>query len=73
MKKILMIGLLLLLSSFVPPTTTPTQFNINETINTLEDMKEWLQWDIEQEKIESNIGKLYIINIDNCINRLKSK
>lgn len=70
MKKILIIGLLLLLSSFVP-STTPAQFNINETVNTLEDMKEWLEWDIQRGKIESNIGTLYIINVDNCLDRLK--
>jgi hypothetical protein len=71
MKKLFFIGAVCLLSSFVPPTTTPTEFNINETINTLEDMEEWLEWDIQRGKVDSNVGKLYLINIENCLYRLK--
>ena len=46
-------------------------YDITETVNTLEDMKEWLSWDIKTGAINSNIGTLYMINITNCLDRLK--
>jgi len=66
MKNLLLV--ILLLCSIQTKAQT---YEVNEAVNTLEDMKEWLSWDIETGAINSNIGKLYMINIGNCLDRLK--
>jgi len=60
---------LLSLTSF----TTYNQLNIDESINTLEDMREWLIDDINNEYVESERGALYIENIDNVLERLHTE
>ena len=66
MKKILTIVILLTLFGF----TSTSTFNITETISDLEDMKEWMQYDIKTEAVDSVVGVLYISKIDICIQRL---
>jgi hypothetical protein len=63
------------LLSFSP--SQKSNFNIRESINTLEDMKEWMIYDIEINDIDKEKGLLYIENIDivtkklNALNQIK--
>ena len=43
-----------------------------ETINTLEDMREWLLYDIEEGKMDST-AYWYLTNLDACINDLRGE
>ena len=47
------------------------KLNYIETINTLEDMKEWMNSDINNSIIDQTIGETYIENIDACLSRLE--
>jgi hypothetical protein len=69
MKKMLTIPVIIILLSFTPSKSDNT-FQINEAINTLEDMKEWMEWDMYTGDIDSLKGALYIENIENTILRL---
>ncbi|MHA2039151.1 MAG: hypothetical protein ACW98X_22215 [Promethearchaeota archaeon] len=48
-----------------------TTHNHIEPINTLEDMIEWMQWDIEQGAVDSIVGVLYIENMERTIQQLR--
>ena len=43
-----------------------------ETLNTLEDMREWILWDIEEGKIDST-ATWYLTNLDACIADLRGQ
>lgn len=60
------VGLSLL--SFSP--SQKSSFNIRESINTLEDMKEWMIYDIDVQDVDQEKGLLYIENIDKVLERL---
>ena len=62
---------ILIILMLLTSSTYAQTYEVNEAVNTLEDMKEWLSWDIETGAIDSNIGTLYMINITNCLDRLK--
>lgn len=47
-----------------------TNYNALEAISDLEDMKEWISWDIEEGKIDSLVGNLLIENLDVTIQTL---
>ncbi len=66
----LTIILLLILSSFSYINYSPSERNLIETINTLEDMREWMKQDIENNDIDTMLGYSYIFNIEDCINKL---
>lgn len=73
MKKLLTMLVVLLvisLSSFKQERST---FNIRESINTLEDMKEWMMYDIDQNDVNRSKGEIYIENLDEVIKRLQSE
>tara|TARA_R110000803_G_scaffold145933_4_gene211756 strand:+ start:182 stop:469 length:288 start_codon:yes stop_codon:yes gene_type:complete len=40
-----------------------------DQINTLEDLKEWIQWDIEENRIDIWIGNSYLEAIDYELNK----
>jgi len=42
-----------------------------EVINTLEDMKEWMDWDVINGDLDSNKADIYKENINRCITKLK--
>jgi len=69
MKKILIMPVIIILLSFTPSKSDNT-FQINEAINTLEDMKEWMEWDMYTGDIDSMKGALYIENIESTILKL---
>ena len=50
---------------------TPT--DNREAINTLEDMKEWITYDIEECRVDSITGATYIYNINQVLSDLKTK
>jgi len=50
--------------------TAPTDHDVLEATNTLEDMKEWMEWDIQNETIDSATGNTYLYNIEKCISIL---
>ena len=41
-----------------------------ETINTLEDVREWVEWDIQEGYTDSLRGYTYIHNIDQVLNNI---
>ena len=41
-----------------------------EVINTLEDMKEWMEWDVINGDLDSNKANIYKVNINRCITKL---
>jgi len=41
-----------------------------EVINTLEDMKEWMDWDVINGDLDSNKANIYKVNINRCITKL---
>lgn len=49
----------------------PFNRNLSESINIAEDMLEWLEWDIAEERIDKEIGVLYIQNLEWQIEYLK--
>jgi hypothetical protein len=69
MKKILTVPVIIILLSFVSSKPN-NNFQINEAINTLEDMKEWMEWDMYTGDIDSMKGALYIENIESTILKL---
>ncbi len=60
------------------PTKEITQFKSHsisyhtETLNTLEDMREWLLWDIEEGRMDST-ATWYLTNLDACIADLRGQ
>ena len=66
------ISLILLLYSFnTPKSNYNPDYEVRETINTLEDMIEWIEYDVEGGNIDLKTADTYIYNLDECINRLK--
>tara|TARA_R100000951_G_scaffold96655_2_gene85991 strand:+ start:850 stop:1059 length:210 start_codon:yes stop_codon:yes gene_type:complete len=41
-----------------------------EVINTLEDMKEWMDWDVINGDLDSDKANIYKDNINRCITKL---
>ena len=58
--------------SHICPNTQITNSPHYETLNTLEDMREWVLWDIEEGKMDST-AIWYITNLDACINDLRGE
>jgi len=70
MKNLLTVLLVLLVISLTSFTKEENPSHIRESINTLEDMKEWMLYDIELNDIDKEKGSLYIRNIDLVLLRL---
>ena len=43
----------------------------NEVINTAEDMIEWIEWDIENDYVDSTRGDTYINNLEQIIKEVR--
>ena len=44
-----------------------------EAINTLEDMIEWIKWDIETDEVNYIVGQTYVENLQDLLFILKNK
>jgi len=52
---------------------SPTNRNIDESINTLEDIQEWIASDVDDGYTDGERGASYILNIDQVIKRLNKE
>ncbi len=59
------------LEGIATSNTFKAQWAYVESINTIEDMIEWMRWDIENGAIYKGVGELYIENMLNLISRLE--
>tara|TARA_R110002012_G_scaffold84403_2_gene211229 strand:+ start:723 stop:956 length:234 start_codon:yes stop_codon:yes gene_type:complete len=75
MKKltVILLGAILFLSCSREEVATISQFELLETINDLEDSKEYLLWDIENGKYDQTLGQTNVQILDHQIDKLKSK
>jgi hypothetical protein len=69
MKKILL-TLTLITIIITTNSFTPDDSDLMYVTDTLEDMKEWMQWDMQNGAVDTTVGKTYIMHIDNCISIL---
>ena len=42
-----------------------------ESVNTIEDMIEWMRWDIKNDEIRAEIGQSYVENLIELLSRLE--
>ena len=75
MKKLtlLLLGAILFISCSREENATISQFELLETINDLEDSKEYLLWDIENGKYDQTLGQTNVQILDHQIDKLRSK
>jgi hypothetical protein len=73
MKKMLIMPVILIILLSFASSKPNNNFQINEAINTLEDMKEWMEWDMYVGDIDSIKGALYIENIESTLVLLTHK
>jgi len=69
MKKILITVGVLMTMSF---TNKLWNYDLVTALDNLEDCKEWMRQDIENNRIEPKLGELYIENFNETINHLKN-
>lgn len=69
LQKLSIVSLILILFSF----TTPQEPEIRETVNTLEDLIEYIEYDVEGGNIDPATADTYIYNLDLCIERLNKQ
>ena len=67
MKTTILIALVLVLFSSNQDQSKADDY---EVINTLEDMKEWMDWDVINGDLDSNKADIYKENINRCITKL---
>mgnify|MGYP003148634922 FL=1 len=67
-KGIFWVLLLILLTSF----SSIQLYQLNEAINTLEDMREWVQYDCSNGLVDSTIAQTYLYNLEATITNLKT-
>jgi len=66
MKTTILIALVLVLFS----NQNQSKADNYEVINTLEDMKEWMDWDVINGDLDSSKADIYKENINRCITKL---
>ena len=69
MKRILITVGVLMTMSF---TNKLWNYDLVTALDNLEDCKEWMRQDIENNRIEPKLGELYIENFNETINHLKN-
>ena len=69
MKKILITVGVIMTMSF---TNKLWNYDLITALDNLEDCREWMQQDIENGRIESKLGELYIENFNETINHLRN-
>ena len=64
----------LILTSSFNSIQEPKEIDMHriEAINTLEDMKEWIQEDMFNGNMDQSLAELYIENIDGCIRNVQN-
>jgi hypothetical protein len=67
MKTTILIALVLVLFSSNQDQSKADNY---EVINTLEDMKEWMDWDVINGDLDSSKADIYKENINRCITKL---
>ena len=60
-------GILLTVGESYARKTAAHNREIQETINTAEDMIEWIGYDVENDKVDSTIADTYIDNLEGII------
>ena len=66
--------IILVLLSFIMCSFTSRStynYNLSELEITLEDMNEWVVFDVENGVVDSTIGDTYVDNINRCLKHLK--
>ena len=43
---------------------------LQESVDTLEDMYEWMEWDILNDKVDKEIGEIYLVHVEDLIEQL---
>ena len=77
MKKIKLTILTLLLGSMCYGQTQVQNDSITKLIsyveskNTIEDMIEWMRWDIQEGKVNKEVGELYVQNMIDLLSKLE--
>ena len=72
-KKTLFVGVIASCFAFTNGNfTLKSDLDYIETVNTLEDLQEWIAWDIKSGDIKPCIGVGYLENIDECLSRLEN-
>jgi len=72
-KKTLFVGVIASCFAFTNGNfTLKSDLDYIETVNTLEDLQEWITWDIKSGDIKPCIGVGYLENIDECLLRLEN-
>tara|TARA_R110002012_G_scaffold299580_1_gene498765 strand:- start:365 stop:583 length:219 start_codon:yes stop_codon:yes gene_type:complete len=72
MKKFIVILLIPIFCSCAP-TKVAQEYERIELINDLEDLKEFIAWDVENARIDTNLAQSYIEVIDNRLLTLYKK
>ena len=70
-KKTLFVGAILSSLAFTSVDYRNYNENYRETVNTLEDLQEWIVQDIQNGQVNQMIGETYLENIDQCLSRLE--
>ena len=73
MKYLKLLLIILFISCSREENATISQFELLETINDLEDSKEYLLWDIENGKYDQTLGYSNVQILDHQIDKLRSK
>lgn len=73
LQKLSIVSLILILFSFTKPNENRQSPEIRETVNTLEDLIEWIEYDVEGGNIDQKTANTYIYNLDLCIERLNKE
>ena len=72
-KKTLFVGVIASCFAFTNGNfTLKSDLDYIEAVNTLEDLQEWIAWDIKSGDIKPCIGVGYLENIDECLSRLEN-
>jgi len=67
---LVLVAMVVFLTSCISTSETSCYFsNCRETKNTMEDMVEWIEWDIQEGRIDSTLGSTYIYNISDHLVR----
>ena len=71
-KKTLFVGVIASCFAFTNGNfTLKSDLDYIETVNTLEDLQEWIVQDIQNGQVNQMIGETYLENIDQCLSRLE--
>ena len=70
---ILLSGVIVGESHWTDNKVVMNQYDHVEAVNTIEDLIEWITWDIKSDDIKPCIGMGYLENLDEALFRIKNK